>query len=134
MPAGTGSTIPITRAEQLTFVAAQIELGLGNYATAIALANQVRTKVGGLPVAVVAPTYATARDFVLSEQRISTTWESSDDRAIAIRMFGLATVADTTWLHEDPAVTTGDLHTTVNPIPQTELNGRGGTFITTCSM
>src|ERR1019366_8883271 len=132
MSGSPASTIPIVRAEELTFVAAQIELGMGNYAAAIALANQVRTKVGGLAVAVVPATYVAARDFLMQEQRISTTWESSSDRTIAIRMYGLATVADTTWLHEDPAVTSGDQHTTVLPIPQTELNGRGGSFITSC--
>ena len=34
---------------------------------------------------------------------------------------------------EDPAVTTGDFHTTINPIPLSELQGRGGSFTTTCS-
>jgi len=132
MSPNPSSLIPITRVEELTLVAAQIELGMGNYAQAIALANQVRTTVGGLPAASVAPTYTTARDFLMKEQRISTTWEASADRAIAIRMYGMAVVSDTTWEHEDPSVTTGDRHTTVNPIPQTELSGRGGSFVPTC--
>jgi len=127
------SPIPITRNEELTLVAAQIELGMGNVAQAIALANMVRTKVGGLPPAAVPANYVAARDFLMKEQRISTTWEASADRTIAIRMYGLAAVADTTWLREDPSITTGDPHTTVMPIPSSEVNGRGGSFTTTCS-
>jgi starch-binding outer membrane protein, SusD/RagB family len=133
MSPSPASSIPITRTEELTLVAAQIELGMGNYAQAIALANQVRTKVGGLPPATVAANYVAARNFLMKEQRISTTWESSADRTIAIRMYGMAAVSDTTWEHEDPSVTTGDPHVTVMPIPQSELNGRGGTFTTSCS-
>ncbi len=124
--------IPITRNEELTLIAAQIELGMGNYGQAVALANIVRTRVGGLPPAVVSAVYAPARDFLMKEQRISTTWEASADRTIAIRMYGMAALSDTTWLHEDPSVTSGDPHTTVMPIPSSELNGRGGTFVTSC--
>jgi len=133
MSPSPASPIPITRAEELTLVAAQIELGMGNYAQAIALGNEVRTKVGGLPAAVVPATYVAARDFLMKEQRISTTWEASADRTIAIRMYGMAAVSDTTWEHEDPAVTSGDPHTTVMPIPSSEVNGRGGSFVTTCN-
>ena len=68
----------------------------------------------------------------MTETRVSTTWESSADRTIEIRNYGMQAVSDTTWEHESTNVTTGDQHTTVNPIPQTELNGRGGTYTTTC--
>jgi hypothetical protein len=132
MSPSPGSSIPITRNEELTLIAAQIELGMGNYTQAIALANIVRTQVGGLPAATVSATYTGARDFLMKEQRISTTWEASADRTIAIRMYGMAAVSDTTWQHEDPAVTSGDPHTTIMPIPSTEVNGRGGSFTTTC--
>jgi hypothetical protein len=50
-----------------------------------------------------------------------------------IRNYGLPLVSDTTWEHEDPLVTGGDQHTTVSPIPQAELDGRGGTWSTTCN-
>lgn len=132
MSPSPASPIPITRDEELTLIGAQIELGMGNYTQAIALANIVRTQVGGLPPATVAATYTAARDFLMKEQRISTTWEASSDRTIAIRMYGMAAVSDTTWEHEDPSVTSGDPHTTVMPIPTSELNGRGGVFTTTC--
>jgi hypothetical protein len=136
----TNSPIPILRAEGLTLIAAQIQMGLGNFAKALALVNQVRTIVGGLaPLpASVATSYTTMRDALMKEQRVSMAWESSADRTIAIRMYGLAAVADTTWgttgkANEDPNVNTGDTHVTMEPIPATELNGRGGTFSTTCT-
>jgi len=74
----------------------------------------------------------------MKEQRSSMVWESSADRVIALRMYGLAAVADTTWgtighANEDPSVTTGDTHITLEPIPATEIDGRGGSFVTTCT-
>jgi len=128
------SPIPMVREEELVLWDAQIQMGLGNFAPALALVNDVRTTVGGLAAfpASVASSYTSLRDSLMKEQRISTTFEPSADRTIAIRMYGLATVADTTWLHEDPGVKTGDLHTTVMPIPQGEIDGRGGSFTTSC--
>jgi len=134
MSPSPGSTIPIIRDEGLTLIAAQIQLALGNLAKAAQFANLVRVNVGGLAAGAPALTYPAVRDFVMKEQRSSMTWEASADRTIAIRMYGLVLKADTTWEHEDPAVTTGDVHTTIEPIPSAELNGRGGTFTTTCSM
>jgi hypothetical protein len=131
---GPSAPIPVVREEELVLWHAQIELGLGNLAAALADVNEVRTAVGGLPPfpPSVASTYTSMRDSLMKEQRISTTFELSGDRTIAIRMYGMAAVSDTTWLHEDPQVTTGDFHTTISPLPQTELDGRDGTFITTC--
>jgi hypothetical protein len=134
-----GSPIPLVREEQLVLWNAQIQMGLGNYVQALSLVNQVRTAVGGLPAfpLSVASSYTSIRDSLMKEQRISTTYELSVDRTIAIRMYGLAAVADTTWgtaghPNEDPHVTTGDYHTTINPIPTAELQGRGGTWSTVC--
>jgi len=133
-----GSPLPIVREEQLVLWNAQIMIGQGNFAGALALINQVRTIVGGPALAPYpgsdASSYVTVRNDLMREQRISTAWEASGDRTISIRMYGLAAVADTTWMHEDPSVKTGDQHTTVNPIPFTELTGRNGTFATTCSL
>lgn len=139
-----GAPIPILRSEGMTLIAAQIHLGMGDNAGALALVNQVRTIVGGPALtpypASDASSYVTTRDDLMREQRISLTWEASADRTIAIRMYGLAAVADTTWgvaghAGEATGVTSGDLHTTVYPIPSGELNGRGETskFATTCS-
>jgi len=130
----TNSPMPILREETLVLIDAEIQLGLGNLSAALTAVNAVRTTVGGLPAfpPSVAGSYTSMRDSLMKEQRISLTFEPSADRTIAIRMYGLASVADTTWNHEDPAVTTPDQHTTVNPIPVTELEGRGGSFTTSC--
>jgi starch-binding outer membrane protein, SusD/RagB family len=134
------SPMPILRDEGLTLIAAQIQMGLGNYAKALTYVNLVRTTVGGLPAfpGSVASSYTSMRDSLMKEQRVSTTWESSADRTIAIRMYGLAAVADTTWgtpghPNEAPGVSSGDTHITLEPIPIAETNGRNGTFTTTCT-
>lgn len=134
MYASPGSGLPIIREEEMVLWNAQILLGQGNLAGALGLVNQVRTTVGGLAPypAGDAGSFTTVRDDLMREQRISTTWEANASRTISIRMYGLAAVSDTTWLHEDPSVTTGDLHTTVDPIPQAELDGRGGRWNPSC--
>lgn len=140
MYSSTSSPIPIVREPQLIVWHGWIELGLGNYAAALADANLLRTVEGGLSAypASDASSYVTTRNDLMREQRPSTTWESSADRTIEIRNYGLQAVADTTWgtpghPNEDPNVTTGDLHTTASPIPTAELNGRGGTWSPSCS-
>jgi hypothetical protein len=120
-----GSFIPIVRNEELTLVRAQIELGLGNIATAWTLINDVRTQVGGLASLPATTDYVSTRDALMHEQQISTAMEASGDRTIAIRMYGLAAVVDTSW-------GVNDQHTTVDPIPFTETAGRGGSWVTTC--
>jgi hypothetical protein len=111
------SPIPIVRNEELVLVRAQIRLGLGDLPGAWTLINDVRTQVGGLPAEAVSTDYSTTRDALMREQRISTVLESSSDRAIAIRMYGLAAVADVTW-------GSNDTHATLMPVPNTELSGR----------
>lgn len=75
------------------------------------------------------------RDSLLKEQRISTVFEASGDRTISLRMYGLEAVADTTWSSVKAPRPPGgvDLHTTVVPIPLTEVEGRGGTYNLTCN-
>jgi hypothetical protein len=135
--------IPIVRAEELALVSAQIQLGMGNYPAAIALINQVHQQAGGFatPLSIDPSSYTAVRDSLLKEQRISTVFEMSGDRFIAIRMYNLAAVADTTWQATGPgpdAVVSAanghptDYHTTVASIPTTELSARGGTYILTC--
>jgi hypothetical protein len=125
MYASTDAYIPIVRNEELTLVQAQVELGLGHYAAAATLINDVRTKVGNLTAATITPDYVHTRDALLHEQQISTAVEASGDRMIATRMYNLAAQLDTTW-------GTKDLHTTVTPIPFSETTARGGSFNTTC--
>jgi hypothetical protein len=140
----TNSPIPIIREVQLVLWHAQILMGQGNLAGALADVNLVRTTAGGLAAypGSDASSYVTTRDDLLAEQRISTSWEASDERTIALRMYNLALVADTTWgvngvlPHggtEDPAVKVNDAHTTIEPIPFAELTARGGTFSTVCN-
>jgi hypothetical protein len=112
-----GSPIPIVRNEELVLWRAQVRLGLADLSGAWSLINTVRTQAGGLAAEPATADYVSTRDALLSEQRISTVLESSGDRAISIRMYGLATVADTTW-------GAADTHATLLPIPVTELAGR----------
>jgi starch-binding outer membrane protein, SusD/RagB family len=112
-----GSPIPIVRNEELVLIRAQIRLGLNDLPGAWTLINDVRTEVGGLSPEPASADYATTRDALMREQRISTVLESGGDRTIAIRMYGLAAVADTTW-------GTTDTHATLMPVPITEFAGR----------
>ena len=138
--------IPIVRNEELTLVDAQIQLGLGAYGAATTLINDVHMQAGGYATPLIVPAdYLDVRNALLKEQRISTALEASGDRMIAIRMYGLAAVADTTWqatAGPDAAgvasvkTSTGsaptDFHTTVLPIEETEIDGRGGHVSLTC--
>jgi starch-binding outer membrane protein, SusD/RagB family len=129
------SPIPIIRNEGLVLDRAQVQLGLGNYAQAITLINQVHQQVGGFATPLsIAPTYTAVRDSLMKEERISTVFEASGDRTVSIRMYGLEAVADTTWSSVEAPKPPGgvDLHTTVVPIPSQEIEGRGGTYVVTC--
>jgi hypothetical protein len=66
---------------------------------------------------------------MLHEQQISTAFEASGDRMIAIRMYGLNAVVDTTWKASSSFT---DHHTDVNPIPFAEVAARGGSFQISC--
>jgi hypothetical protein len=130
------SPIPIIRNESMYLERAQIQLGLGNLAEAITLINNVHQQAGGFgsPLSIAA-TYTAVRDTLLKEQRISTVFEPSGDRLISLRMYGLQTVADTTWSSAAAPRPPGgvDLHTTVVPIPSTESEGRGAAgYARTC--
>jgi starch-binding outer membrane protein, SusD/RagB family len=132
--------IPIVRAEELALVMAQVQLGLGNYANAITLINQVHMLAGGFATPLsIAPTYTAVRDSLMKEQRISTVFESSGDRMIALRMYSLEAVADTTWQATSgpdavDATALGDVdyHQTVSPVPFEEITARGGTWSPIC--
>ncbi len=139
--ATVGSPIPIVRAEELALVRAQVRLGLGDLAGATALINQVHEQAGGFTTPLTIPqTYTAVRDSLLKEQRISTVFEASGDRMIALRMYGLEAVADTTWQAKsgpdgivDAALgQTVDYHTTVASVPLQELSARGGAWTLVC--
>ncbi len=119
------SPVPIIRDEELVLLRAQVRIGLGDYAGALTLINQVRTQAGGLPPVAITPSYTAVRDTLLREQRISTVFEGGGDRMISIRMYGLAAVADTTW-------GAADTHATVLAIPIAEANARHGNITPVC--
>jgi hypothetical protein len=122
----TNSPVPIIRDEDLVLIHAQIRLGLGDLAGAITAINEVHQGAGGYATPLnIAATYTAVRDSLLKEQRISTVAEYSVDRTIALRMYSLEAVADTTF-------GATDLHTTVLPVPTAEVAGRGGTYTVTC--
>jgi hypothetical protein len=118
------SPMPIVRNEELTLIEAQIRLGLGDLAGAVAAINTVRTAVAGLPP-VNPATYTAVRNQILKELRASTIGEPSGDRAIAIRHYALASVVDTTW-------GANDTHATVQPLPVNEADARNGNTAVTC--
>jgi len=132
--------IPIVRVEELELVRAQIQLGLGNFANAITMINHVHQKAGGFASPLnIAANYPAVRDTLLKEQRISTVFEGSGDRMIALRMYHLEAVADTTWQAtgagpDAPVVTAlgnpTDYHTTVSSYPPPEAAQRGGYTLT----
>jgi hypothetical protein len=124
--ATTATPIPIIRSEGLVLNEAQIQLGLGNFANAITLINDVHQQVGGFPTPLtIAATYTAVRDSLMKEQRISTAFEYGNDRVSSIQMYNLQAIADTTWGSKD-------LHTTVLPVPSSEVEGRGGSYTLTC--
>ncbi len=142
----TNSPEPIVRAEELALVRAEIQLGLGNYGAAITLINIVHQQAGGFATPLsIAPTYTAVRDSLMKELRISTVLEGSADHVLAIRMWGMEAVSDTTWSSTagpDAAAVAAitsqgtppvDLHTTISPIPSSEVQGRGGSYALTCS-
>jgi starch-binding outer membrane protein, SusD/RagB family len=138
--------IPIVRNEELTLIDAQIQLGLGAYGNAMNLINMVHQQAGGYATPLTVPAdYLDVRNALLKEQRISTAIEASGDRMISIRMYDMAANADTTWqAHSGPdaagvasvKTSTGtaptDFHTTVLPIEETEIDGRGGHIALSC--
>jgi hypothetical protein len=87
--------------------------------------NAVRTQSAGLgAISAGGQTYFTVRNQILHELRASTMGEPNGDRVSAIRDYGMATVADTTWDHV--AKQGPDLHTTVEPFSVTDVTARGG--------
>jgi starch-binding outer membrane protein, SusD/RagB family len=124
--ATTATPIPIIRAEGLVLAEAQIQLGLGNFANAITLVNDVHQQVGGFATPLtIAANYTAVRDSLMKEQRISLAFEASNDRTVTIRMYNLEATADTTYHAQD-------LHTTIIPVPSAEVQGRGGQYTITC--
>jgi hypothetical protein len=132
--------IPLVRNVELQLLLARAHLGLGDFATAIALANAVRTNVGGLPAAAVAADYVDARNFILAEQRVSTMTEGLGDRLDALRDLNLVKARDTTWTATSGpdgnavhiAGVNKDFQTSVIAIPLGESDARNGNITPQC--
>lgn len=123
------SPMPMIRNEELNLIEAQIRLGLNDVPGAVTAINTVRSAVAGLPD-VHPATYTAVRDQILHELRASTMGEPNGDRVSAIRDYGMAAVADTTWDHI--AKQGPDTHATVEPFPLADANVRHQNTAYTC--
>lgn len=124
---GLSGVLPIVRNVQLHLQYAEALIAEGQYASAIAVINAVRTAAGGLQPETVAPDFADARDFLLRELLVSLLSETGD-HLIAIRNYGLTTELLTTW-----NTFGGDLHTASLPIPLAEASARGNNITPVCA-
>jgi hypothetical protein len=119
------SEIPIIRNEELVLLRAQIHIAQQDWATAVGLLNAVRTTVGGeLPYPGSLTGYLPVREALLHEQRLSTTYENGGDRLLSIRFYRLIQSRLTDFPN--------DLHPTVLPIPQGELDAHNGNVTPVC--
>jgi hypothetical protein len=126
-----GSPMPMIRNEELNLFEAQIRLGLNDLPGTVNAINAVRQNVAKLPaISAAGQTYFTLRNQILHELRASTMGEPNGDRVAAVRDYGVATIADTTWDHV--AKQGPDLHTTVEPFPVTDITTRGGNTAYVC--
>ena len=129
---GLGTPIPIIRNIQLQFLLARAYLGIGNYAKAASIVDNVRTVVGGLPSALplAATDYVTVRDFLMKEMLPSLMDDATGDQIAAIRDEGLVMQDLTTW-QTVPGFGT-DYHTSQENIPAPERAARNQNFAPVC--
>lgn len=122
------STTPLMLTKELILLKAEIDWGQGSLPQALALANFVRTNDGGLP----AKSLVTAGDIldqILYEKRFSLLWQSGD-RWLDARLFGKLNGSD------PPAgigIENGNPPLENAPLPQGEVDARGGNLTPTCS-
>jgi len=119
---------PIMLNKELVLLRAEVDWGQGNLPQALALANFIRTNDGGLA----AKSLSTSTDIlnqILYEKRFSLLWQSPD-RWYDSRMFGKLNGSN-------PPVGLGlekGLPPLYNvPLPQGEIDARGGNLTQTCS-
>ena len=120
--------VPIMLNKELVLLRAEVEWGEGHLPQALALANYIRTNDGGLS----AKSLSTAGDIlnqILYEKRFSLLWQSPD-RWFDARLFGKLNGSN-------PPVGLGlenGLPPLENvPLPQGEIDARGGDLTQTCS-
>jgi len=124
---GLSTPIPIIRNLELQFLLARAYLGIGSYAKAASIVDNVRTVVGGLPSALPLATtdYVHVRDFLMKEMIPSLMGDNTGDQIAADRDYGLLLQDLTTW-------GTSDHHTSQENIPQPERTARNNNFAPVC--
>jgi hypothetical protein len=124
---GLSTPIPIVRNIELQFLLARAYLGIGSYAKAASIVDNVRTVVGGLPSALPLATtdYVHVRDFLMKEMIPSLMGDNTGDQISAIRDYGLVVQDLTTWGSKD-------FHTSQENIPQPERTARNNNFGPVC--
>jgi starch-binding outer membrane protein, SusD/RagB family len=111
--------IPILKRSEMVLLRAQVNIETGNLAAATTDINLVRTTLGGLPALPTLTTVAAARSAVLYEKRYTLLGETGA-RWVDLRAYGRFNAQ---WLKQEIAI---DIFQAALPIPQAELNPRGG--------
>lgn len=118
--------IPILKKAELILLRAQAEIETNQLAAATADVNFVRTNEGGLAPLATFSSVSEGRAAVLYEKRYSMLFESAQ-RLVDLRAYG---EFNSTFLTQELP---GDTFQSTLPIPQNEINARGGTLPTvTC--
>jgi hypothetical protein len=125
-PTNLTRPIPILKNAELILLRAQAEIESGLLAAATADVNFVRTNEGGLAPLATFASVAAGRAAVLYEKRYTMLFESAH-RLVDLRAYG---EFNSTFLVKELP---GDTFQSTLPLPQTEINARGGgTIPVTC--
>lgn len=125
-PTNLTRPIPILKKAEMILLRAQAEIETNQMAAATADVNFVRTNEGGLPALATFASVAEGRAAVLYEKRYTMLFESAH-RLVDLRAYG---EFNSTFLTQELP---GDTFQSTLPIPQNEINARGGVLPTvTC--
>ncbi|HYL22032.1 MAG TPA: hypothetical protein VEU74_09725 [Gemmatimonadales bacterium] len=118
--------------KELLLLQAEVDWGLGNYAGALTWAHVVRVHDGGPGLAADTTTAAApgVLNEILYEKRYSLVWQSGD-RWVDARLFGKLNGSNPP-VGIGTELTYGPLNNM--PIPQNEVNARGGNLTKTCTL
>lgn len=119
--------IPILTKAELILLRAQAEIGAGDLASATADINFIRTNQGGLPAYATFTDATSAINAVLYEKRYSLLMTGAQ-RFVDLRAYGRL---NGQYLRKETAT---DIFQSALPVPQAEVNARGGSIATpTCN-
>jgi hypothetical protein len=118
-PVNLTRPIPMLKNAELILLRAQAEIESNLLAAATADVNFVRTNLGGLAPLATFASAAAGRDAVMYEKRYTMLFESAH-RLVDLRAYGFLNAAH---LRQE---TLNDIFQATLPIPQGEINGRGG--------